>query len=317
MNTMGRKPPGIRLGLCCIFREVPIKFRTTTARVMLKLEPAVRLQRLSELCMENATALAHALAWCADHGIGGFRINSQILPLKTHPDAGYRVEDLPQADAIREAFTRCGRFARKNGMRLSFHPDQFVVLNSPRPDVVRSSIDELEYQAMVAEWVGADVVNIHGGGAYGDKRAALKRLIQGLDRLTDRVRRRLTLENDDRTYTPTDLLPVCRTAGLPLCYDVHHHRCLPDSLTVDACTEAVLDTWNREPLFHLSSPIEGWDGPDPRRHHDFIQAADFPAAWSKLAITIEIEAKAKERAIEQFRQDLLSAGIPCIAHRAM
>ena len=125
-------------------------------------------------------------------------------------------------------------------MRTCFHPDQFVVLNSPRPDVVEASVRELEYQAEVAEWVGADVLNVHGGGAYGDKPKALDDFARNLGLLSDRVRSRLTVENDDKSYTPADLLPLCRAEGLPLVYDVHHHRCLGDGLTVDEATaEAV------------------------------------------------------------------------------
>ena len=87
--------------------------------------------------------------------IGCFRVNSQILPLKTHPNFGYRVDELPDAPEIAERFQACNGFAHAAGLRTSFHPDQFVVLNSPRADVVESSVRELEYQAEVAEWIGA------------------------------------------------------------------------------------------------------------------------------------------------------------------
>ena len=75
-------------------------------------------------------------------------------------------------------------------------------------------------------------------------------------------------------------MPLCRAEGLPLVYDVHHHRCHPDGLTVDEATELALGTWDREPLFHLSSPLYGWPGPRPERHHDFIDPADFPGPGS-------------------------------------
>ena len=126
------------------------------------------------------------------------------------------------------------------------------------------SIAELEYQAEVAQWIGADVVNIHGGGAYGDKQAALRTFAKNLARLSKKARRLLTLENDDKIYTPADLLPFCREQGIPFVYDVHHHRCTPDGMSVEEATRQALATWNREPLFHISSPIEGWNGPKPR-----------------------------------------------------
>jgi UV DNA damage endonuclease len=118
------------------------------------------------------------------------------------------------------------------------------------------------------------------------------------------VRSRLTLENDDRSYSPLDLLPVCRETGVPLVYDVHHHRCLPDGLSVAEATRQAVFTWDREPLFHLSSPLEGWQGKNPRRHHDFIDAEDFPKAWRELHLTVDVEAKAKELAVIRLRQDL-------------
>ena len=180
-------------------------------------------------------------------------------------------------------------------------------MNSPRVDVVENSVKELEYQAEVAEWVGADVINIHGGGAYGDKQKALADFASNLDRLSSRVRSRLTAENDDRTYTPADLLPVCRATGIPLVYDVHHHRCNPDGLSVEQVTRRAIATWNREPLFHISSPLEGWKGPKPERHHDFIDLQDFPTCWRRRKITVEVEAKAKEVAVKQLQAELQNA----------
>lgn len=294
----------IRLGLCCMFRDQPIKFVTTTATAITKMKRPDALTKLSRLCLENADALMASLQYCADNGIGCFRINSQILPIKTHPTCGYNVTDLPDGDKIIRRFTECGTFVRKHKLRTCFHPDQFVVLNSQRPDVVEKSVEELEYQAEVAEWVGADVINIHGGGAYGDKQTALADFARTLDRLSARVRSRLTVENDDKTYTPADLLPICKATGIPLVYDVHHHRCNPDDLSIEQATKKALATWNREPMFHISSPIEGWDGPKPERHHDFIDVNDFPECWHRLDLTVEVEAKAKEVAVLKLKNEL-------------
>ena len=287
----------LRLGLCCQFAREPIKFRTTTATALMRLPRADQLARLAELCRLNADALLASLEFCARHGIGAFRINSQILPLKTHPQAGYDMSELPRGEEIMARFRACGAFAQERELRLSFHPDQFVVLNSPNPRTLAHSLAELSYQAEVAEWVGADSINIHGGGGYGDKTAALRTLRENVERLPALVRSRLTLENDDKIFTPSDLLPVCADTGVPLVYDVHHHRCLPDDLSVKAATERALATWKREPLFHISSPLAGWRGPKPERHHDYIHPRDFPSVWKPLVVTVEVEAKAKELAV--------------------
>ncbi len=300
---------GLRLGLCCQFIAQPIKFRTTTAAGLQRLPRPEQLRRLAELCLANAEALQAALGFCAAYGISSFRILSPILPLRTHPTVGYRVEQLPAADSVVAAFERCGELARQHNIRTGFHPDQFVVLNSPTEEIVARSIADIEAQAEVAEWTNADTVNIHGGGGYGDKAAALERFAKHLERLSERARRRLTLENDDKTFTPADLLPLCRREGVPLVYDAHHHRCCPDELTVEQATTEAFGTWDREPLFHISSPRDGWNRPFPERHHDFIDPRDFPQAWRNLALTVEVEAKAKEKAVLKLREDLrLAAG---------
>lgn len=294
----------IRLGLCCKFREEPIKFRTTTARHIVSLSPAARIKKVSQLCLDNAYALLMAINYCHSNRIGSFRVNSQILPLKTHPDLSYDIKQLPQADEIESVFRQCGLVAAKNNIRLTFHPDQFILLSSPNKEVTRKSIQELEYQAEVSEWIGADVINIHGGGAYGDKKSALDRVACAVDTLNKSVRKRLTFENDDRVYTPSDLLPLCEKTGIPLVYDVHHHRCLSDKLTIEKVTDMAIRTWDREPLFHISSPKFGWKGKTPNLHHDYIDINDFPDCWRNLDITVEVEAKAKELAVKKLRRQL-------------
>ncbi|MCX7030840.1 MAG: UV DNA damage repair endonuclease UvsE [Spirochaetes bacterium] len=301
----------IRLGLCCIFRDEPIAFRRTTAASLAGLSKRVRLARLSELCLHNARSLADALAYCARRGIGDFRINSQLLPLYTHPSFGYRLADLPESPQIEELLAGCATFARRHGLRTTFHPDQFVLLSSPSKEITDRSFEELAYQAELADLVGADVLNIHGGGAYGEPAAALARLRRRIERLPDRIRRRLTLENDDRVFTPADLLPVSRDTGVPLVYDVHHHRVLPDGLSIEEATRAALATWRREPLFHVSSPREGWKGPGTNRHHDFVRLPDIPDCWLSLSrtVTVEVEAKAKEVAVLRLKRALERRGV--------
>ncbi len=294
-----------KLGLCCAFVEQPIKFRTTTARATGRLAPDERLEKLASLCMDNAEALLAALDYCRCKKISCFRVNSQILPLKTHPQLGYKITNLPNGRDIVSRFERCGDFVCAHGLRTTFHPDQFVVLNSPDPQVVTSSVSEIEYQTEVAQWIGADVINIHGGGAYGDKHTAMRRFARNLKRLSSEARKRLTVENDDKVYTPSDLFPICESTGLPLVYDVHHHRCNPDELDVAQATDLALRTWDRRPLFHISSPIDGWKGIKPNRHHDYINLRDFPAEWESLDITVEVEAKAKELAVRKLQAGLV------------
>lgn len=294
----------IRWGLCCLFKEQPIHFAIRQATHLRKFDRTDQLTMLSATIVANGRALQAALTWCSTHGIGAFRVNSRIFPLKTHPEVGYQLAELPDFAAIEQIYREAGRMAAGSNLRLSFHPDQFTLLSSPDPEVTARSLAELVYHAEVAEYIGADVITLHGGGAYGDKQSALQRLIRAIDQLPEPVRSRLALENDDRVYTPADLLPICAATGIPFVYDVHHHRCLADGQTAEAITEQALTTWHREPLFHLSTPKDGWQSANPRPHHDFIDPADLPSCWLPLPITVEVEAKAKELALQKLLADL-------------
>jgi len=298
----------IRLGLCCIFHEEPIKFRTTTAAYLSRIEKPY--DHLANIVGDNINALMQALVYCVTHDIGSFRINSQFLPLCSHPDWQYKIHELPNGDYLMSELDKCREYRQKTGLRLVLHPDQFVVLNSPKEDVVKNAIAELSYHAMLADLLGIDVINIHGGGVYGNKPEALSRFKSHYLSLPENIKKRLTVENDDKSYTPSDLLPLCKDLNIPFVYDVHHHRCLKDHLLIQEATDEALTTWNREPLFHISSPLEGWSGPKPQRHHDFISLSDFPDYWKTLDLTVEIEAKAKEVAIRQLQEALKTESVP-------
>jgi len=300
-----RLDEGPRLGLCCAFAGEPIRFRKTTASYLVRLRRRERVAFLRDLAVDNVRALSSAVAFCAAHGIGAFRITSQLLPVYTHPDVGYTLETIDRGGTVSGAFAAVRERARREGVRLSFHPDQFVVPGSIRDDVVLRSLAELEYMGLAAELTGAEQITLHGGGAQGGKKDALDRLARGLRRLSDRARTRLALENDDCVYTVEDLLPLCKAEGIPLVYDAHHHRCHPDSLTLEEATALSAKTWGaREPWAHLSSPRGGWKSPAPRLHADFIRITDFPAAWRRRRMTVDVEAKSKELAVLRLRAQL-------------
>ena len=295
----------LRWGLCCLVVDVPLGFRSATHAYVSRLAPEARLAYLDAIARANVSALRDTLAYCAGLGIRAFRVTSQLFPLATHPTSGYALDDLPSGEEIRVGLIAAGRGAADAGIRLSFHPDQFIVLNSARPEVIESAIGELEWQGELAELVGADVICLHGGSTAGGRDAAIDRLVDSIARLSPRARSRLALENDDRCHAVIDLLPACLAADVPLVLDAHHHRVLPGGLSLEVATEWAMATWgDREPHFHLSSPRDGWIGGDPRPHADFIDVEDVPRCWIDLEIplTIDVEAKAKERAVVAVRK---------------
>lgn len=297
----------MRLGLCCLFQEEKIAFRTTTAKALAGLSRRDQLSKVSAICRANVESLHDSLRAVSRLGIGAFRIMSPLFPRMTHPEVGYRLEELADAEVICDRLAAIRGFADDHHLRLSFHPDQFVVLSSPHPQVVANSIRELEYQAVLAEAVGADVINIHAGGVYGDKNQALSRFRRAFALLSPRVASRLTVENDDVSYTVRDLLPLCAELAIPLVYDIHHHRCNPDGLGVAEATELAGASWQalgREQYCHLSSPRAGWQGGDRKPHADYIDPADFPLDWLGKTMTVDVEAKAKELAVVRLQKDL-------------
>lgn len=301
------KIPKIRLGLCCLFSKENINFKTTTFKHFSKLNDQKKLEKLDAIILHNLKSLFKAIVFCRKNQILSFRITSTLLPLYTHPECKYSINSLPSSEEIFSIFQKCKEYSKKNNVRLVFHPDQFVVLNSPRKMVVEKSIEDLLYHTYLSNLLGADVINIHGGGIYGDKIKALQGLRDVIHNLPHEITSRLTLENDDKSYTPSDLLPICEKFTIPLVYDIHHHRCLKDHLTEEEASKMAYATWNREPLFHISSPKEGWKGKKPSRHHDYIDIKDFPLFWKRmLPLTVEVEAKAKECAVKQLISQIYS-----------
>ena len=292
----------VRWGLCCQFVDAPIKFRTATHRYCASLSEKDRANYLSAIVAANAASLTDAIGRCAELGIGAFRVTSQLLPLATHPVSGYSLLDLPDGAAIAQAFGKARELARTHDIRLSLHPDQFVVLNSERADVVASSVGEMEHQAAVATLIGAEALTLHAGSGAGGIAASLDRLERGIDKLSDSARALLALENDDRSFSPAELLPLCERTGIPFIYDVHHHRCLSDRFSVAETSERAAATWGaREPWMHISSPRDGWGSANPRPHAEFIDPADVPSEWMGKRVTIDVEAKMKERAVIAIR----------------
>ena len=262
------------------------------------------------IIVENLDTLEAVLAWCRDAGVHAFRIGSDLWPRATHPLVAPWVEALFDSADARAACTRIRTFARTHDIRLSEHPDQFLVGNSLRADVVNGTIVELEWRARLGGALGVETVCLHIGSGAPDHDSALWRWEATLARLSPMVLAKLAFENDDRVFSPERILPACLAWGLPMIYDVHHHRVLRDALSEEEATELAIASWgDREPYFHLSSPRSGWEAGDRRPHHDLIDVRDWPDAWTALlqagvAFTVDIEAKGKEQAVFALRTAL-------------
>lgn len=182
-------------------------------------------EKLMEVTAHNLAALERMIDYNRKNDIKLFRISSDLIPFGSSP-----VNALPWWDIHAEAFQHIGAKIRKSGMRVSFHPGQYTVLNSPDEDVVARAILDLAYHAKMLECLGVDnqhKIVLHVGGIYGNKKEALQRFEQNFRRLPEAVRNRLIIENDDRLYNIEEVLELAHRLQIPAVYDNLHHAINP------------------------------------------------------------------------------------------
>lgn len=270
-------------------------------------------------------ALHRILDYVHREGMRMYRICSDFVPYATHPD-------LPQfhrqIDDNALELARVGRYARKLDVRLSLHPSQFVVLNAVDEEIVRKSMWDLDSQAHLLDAMeqGPEaVVVLHVGGVYGDREASRDRFAANFERLSERARRRLVVENDDAWYTVEDCLWVHERTGIPVVFDHQHHRVNNTGLPVEEAARAALSTWPEGvvPKIHFSSArLDGREvkrgkavkveAPLLRQHADYIDPwtfTEFMASVRDVAFDVMLEAKAKDLALQKLVRDLQALGM--------
>ncbi len=263
-----------------------------------------------------------------EHNIRMYRMSSDLAPYATHPD-------MPQFHGmVRESageLRAIGAKARRLDIRLSFHPSQYIIINSPDPALTAKSVWDLTSQAEMLDLMelGPEAVMIiHVGGTYGDRAASNARWVQNWKRLPEPVRRRLVLENDDTRFSAADTLWIHEHTGVRLVFDHQHFWCLnPERLDLRDTLARMVATWPTgvRPKIHFSSPrtelreikrkppgsrkatlvnvAPVWTG-----HADFchpFEFINFMRIAQGLEFDVMLEAKAKDLAVIRLRPDLL------------
>ncbi len=189
----------------------------------------------------NIACLKNILAWNYDHEILFFRITSDLVPFASHP-----VCTIPWQQHFSDELAEIGAVIKKNGIRISMHPDQFIILNSPDPKVVGRSTDELMYHADLLDLVGLDAtakIQLHIGGVYGNAAESIARFVRQYHRLDPAIHRRLVVENDDHRFTAADCLEIHEQTGIPVLFDLFHHTCANNGEDVRAMLSSIRKTW--------------------------------------------------------------------------
>jgi UV DNA damage endonuclease len=271
------------------------------------------------------------LGYLDRHDIRMYRFGASIAPYATHPDLPQFHRQVDECEAELAAF---GARARELGIRLSTHPSQYIVLNSQTPATQELAIRDVEMQARLLDAMGLGpeaVCILHVGGAAGGRDAALERFERGYERLSERARARLIIENDDRTFALGDVLELHRRTGVRVVWDILHHHCNdPDGIPDREALEAALATWpaGQRPKIHYSTPktameertrrvgrrVErSWVLPQLRAHADMIDPIAFEHFLRETAAGLEfdvmLEAKAKDLALLRLREQLAARGL--------
>jgi UV DNA damage endonuclease len=262
-------------------------------------------ERLVENVRQNLECLGHILEFNRAHGLLFFRVTSDLVPFASHPVCTFLWEK-----EFANRFAALGSVIRRNGMRISMHPDQFTLINSPDPAIFERSAAELAYHARVLDLLGLDPtarIQIHGGGVYGDKKASLDRFCARFERLNEKIRRRLVVENDDRQYSVADCLQISRRTGIPVLFDSFHHQLNQNGEDLATAMGLAAATWKKSdglPMVDYSSQKKG---ERPGSHTESIDLKNFVrfiAASGTLDFDIMLEIKDKEKSALRARRFL-------------
>jgi len=232
--------------------------RITTNRTMIrKTFDAKGLPYASQLTLQNALDLEKIIQWNEDHDIKFYRMSSEMFPWASE----YQFEQLPDFEAIAASLQRSGELARKYGQRLTYHPGPFNKLTSPKEQVVVNTIKDLEIHGRIMDLLGMPrspyaKINIHVGAHYNNKPMAIDNFCRNFHRLSDAVKTRLTVENDDKAslYSTKELYDeVYKRIGIPIVFDYHHHKfCTGGQDEEEALLTACMTWGDVRPVVHFS-----------------------------------------------------------------
>ncbi|WP_028775856.1 UV DNA damage repair endonuclease UvsE [Shimazuella kribbensis] len=290
-----------------VYNSSPSKTMTVKAFQSIP-DKRLALRRVLRIAKENIAHTKRILYHAAHNGILFYRFSSRLIPLLGHEVLG----DKDFIRALKEDFADIGKVVLDNKMRVGFHPDHFTVLNTPRKDVLRSSVKDLIRHVRMLQSMGLNQAykcNIHIGGVYNDKKAAGERFVERFLRLDPRIQAYICLENDDKTFTAQETLDIAKSVGVPMVFDLHHHRCNNNGEAIEDLFPIIVESWTKEvfpPKIHVSSPKSE---SDIRSHADYVALDDIVpflhvAKQYTKQLDIMIEAKQKDDALFRLVEDL-------------
>ena len=288
----------LRLGYACINLTLAEEGITTNRGMIKRTFSEKGIAYASELALANVQGLLRILQWNVEQGIHVFRITSELFPWASE----YRLEDMPHYEAICALLTEAGKLP----VRVSTHPGPFNKLAGAGVTLA-NTIRDLEIHATLFDLMGLapshhNKINIHVGGAYGDKAETLKRFADNYRALPDNIRLRLTVENDDKPglFAVSDLVSLHDDCGVPIVFDYFHHKLYPGGWSEAEAFEAAYATWSIRPAFHFSSSRKDHEDPSAKKeaHADWVY--DSIDNYGK-PLDVMLEAKMKELSLLRYQ----------------
>ena len=265
-------------------------------------------QRLIDTVTNNLGCLSAMLRFNVDHNILFFRITSDLVPFASHPFCQF-----DWLTYFKDRLVSIGAFVRSNDIRISMHPGQYTALNSQDHGILSRSIKELSYHAVVLDALDLDAsakIQMHVGGIYGDKNKSIQRFIERYRTLDEALKRRLVIENDDRSYTVDDCMRIYRETGVPVLFDAFHHELNHSGSSGANALAEITKTWQEHdgiPMVDYSSHRSGGLKVSHTESIDSSHFECFLAATQPYDVDIMLEIKDKEtsalKAVEIARKD--------------
>ena len=295
----------MNLGYACINMTLGEQGISTNRSMIKKTFMQKGIEYAGELALKNVLDLEEIIHWNIKNDIFLYRMSSDVFPWASE----YSIESLPQYLDIKYVLQMIGETATKHGVRIGCHPGPFNVLCSPNPQVVQNTIKDLETHAQIFDMMGLsqtayNKINIHCNGTYGDKIASMQRFCDNFDKLSQSVKSRLTIENDDKAsmYTVKDLMYIHERIGIPIVFDYHHHSIHNEGMSERDALAMAVETWgNIKPVVHYSSSKQKETGnpkDKPQAHADYILEEINTYGFD---VGIMLECKAKELALLEYR----------------
>ncbi|ODS36625.1 UV damage repair endonuclease UvsE [Candidatus Altiarchaeales archaeon WOR_SM1_SCG] len=228
----------MKIGYPCINTSIGC-----TANKTFRLSSYSRQNMVSKI-ENNLSCLKKILGYNSKNNLLFFRIGSGIIPFASHT-----VCDFKWQDHFKKDFASIGNYIKKQDMRISMHPDQFVLINAKNSEIIKRSVKELEYQSRVLDLMKLKEkakIQIHVGGVYKDKEKSIQRFIENCKKLTGDVKKRLVIENDDRSYNLRDCLKIHKKIKIPVVFDSFHHECLNAGESLKDAITSAAKTWGKK-----------------------------------------------------------------------